>query len=148
VQVGLDHEQLAHVQPQLTQRRRRDGRWRVEQHHQPASLLHRSQAGRQQADLADAGMRQQQLRDRASRPTAARQLGIEYFEPTGDGPLGAAAELVGPPELGVQLLGRQHRPNPGGRPRGEGRIDDEGLGGVHGDTVWTYSYLRKSSDNF
>ena len=73
--------------------RRERGR-RIEQHHQPARFLGRDEAGAQQADFADTGLRQQQLGERAAWPAAAGQLRVERFEPAGHSGVGVAGELV------------------------------------------------------
>ena len=60
------------------------------------------QRRREQADLADPWMRQQQLAQHPARPAAARQLGVEPGKAAGDGLGTAAAELVTEPQGGME----------------------------------------------
>ena len=82
---------------------------RVEDHHQPPGALRRDQRRREQADLADAGMGQQQLAQHPARPAAVGQLGIERGEAARHRTDGAAAELVAEPACRMQGFRRQAR---------------------------------------
>ena len=105
---GVDDEQLLDVEAEAGERRRRQRRRRIEDHHQPTGPLRRDQRRREQADLADAGMRQQQLGERPARPAAAGQLGVERGEAGRHRVAAAAAELVAEPERRMQGFGRTH----------------------------------------
>lgn len=66
------------------------------------------QARLQQADFADARMRGQQFDQRALRPPAARQLRGQRGMAGGNAAIGAARQLRGAPEGGVDVFGAQH----------------------------------------
>jgi len=102
----VDDEQFLDVEAEAGERRRRQGRRRVEHHHQPAGPLRRDQRRREHADLADAGVGQQQLRQGAARPAAAGKLGVETGEAARHGIAADAAELMAEPERRVQGFGR------------------------------------------
>ncbi len=127
----VDDQQLFDVESERGQRPGRQlGGW-IEQHHEPAGLLRGHEAQGQQADLADAGMRQQQLGERTARPAATGELRIELRKPAGHRRLGMPAQLVPEPERRVQRLGRQ-----------------ESSGhSVHLKTVRSYSSRRKRNRN-
>jgi len=99
----VDDEQLLRIDAELRQRRpAQHGRW-IEQHHAAAGLQRRGprdarERRHQQAQLTDAGVRQQQLGQHLMRPAAAGQLGIERGEAArGDTP-GRRAELMRAPQ--------------------------------------------------
>ena len=88
---------------------------RVEDHHRPAGALRRDQRRREQADFADAGMRQQQLAQDPARPAAARQLGVERGETARYRMRRTAPQLVAEPERRMQGFrgpARRHRRPP------------------------------------
>ena len=95
----------------------------------------RRQGRGQQAQLAHAGLGQQQLGQRAMRPAAAGQLGIQGREAAGGGALRRAADLAGPPQRGVQLGqagGARHRVQRGLIDRAGQRVGGGGCGGICG----------------
>jgi hypothetical protein len=76
----------------------------------------RGQHRRQQAQFTDAGVRQQQLGQRARRPAAAGQFGVQFGKAAGVHHAALLADLVGAPQRRVQLLGpRQAGLQTGGR---------------------------------
>ena len=111
----LDDEQFLDGKAERGERRRRQGRGRIEHHDQPSCALRLDQHGREEADLADSRMRQQQLAQHPTRPAAAGQLGVQAGETAGDGLDTAAAELVAKPECGCRVSGvRRTSLAPGG----------------------------------
>ncbi len=62
----------------------------------------RHQGRRQQPQLTNARLRQQQLGEHAMRPTAAGQLGVQRGKAAGPGADGAATQLAGAPHRRVQ----------------------------------------------
>ena len=98
----VDDEQLADIEAQLGERRGRERRRWIEQHHRPAGPLRCHQRRREQAHLADARMRQKQLAQHPPRPAAPGELRVERGETGGHDLAAAAAELVAEPEGGVQ----------------------------------------------
>jgi hypothetical protein len=129
------------VDAQRLQRGRTRLRRRVEPHQAAPGAAHRRQRRREQAQLADAGVRQQQLGQRARRPAATRQLGVERGKAGGQRVVATPAELVRTPQRRVQRLGpgdrhatpRRHRRG-GGTQCSDGRVN-------HRKTVYLYSLL-------
>ena len=106
---GVDDQQLPDVEAEPGERPGREVGGRIEDHHRAAGLLRRDERRGEQADLADARMRQQQLAQAAPRPAAARQLGIERGKAARHPAGGAAAELVAEPERGMERFRRAPR---------------------------------------
>ena len=101
----VDDEELLDVEAEPGQCPGRQVGRRVEDHHQPPGPLRRDQRRREQADLADARMRQQQFAQDPARPAAAGQLGVERGEAAGHGVRGAATQLMTEPQGRMQGFG-------------------------------------------
>lgn len=104
---GGDPEQLARIEPPAHPAGdvRRVGRL----HQGDGAARFQLRQGRaQQADFADAGLRGQQLDQRAQRPAAVRQLGRQGGVAGGQAAGGAARQLGGAPQRGMDLFWRRH----------------------------------------
>lgn len=104
---GGDPEQLARVEPPAHPTG--DVR-RVRRLHQGdgAARFELRQGRAQQADFTDAGLGRQQLDQRAQRPAAVRQLGRQGGVAGGQAAGGAARQLGGAPQRGMDLFWRRH----------------------------------------
>jgi hypothetical protein len=99
---GVHDQQLLGIDAPLRQHPTRQARRWIEQHHQPARLQRDGKAWAEQAHLSEPRMRQQQLGERTSRPTAAGQLRVERDETAGYRVLAAAPELMRMPQRRMQ----------------------------------------------
>ena len=119
------HHQLPQVDPQCRQGPGAGRGRRVEPHHATPLVLQGRQHRRQQAQLTDAGVRQQQLGQHAGRPAATGQLRVELGKAAGHHCLLWTAQLMGAPQRGVECFRRlrpaQHWGGGGHQGRGEGR---------------------------
>ena len=105
---GIDDEQRIEREADLREGRRRQAGRRVEHHDRATVALRLQQRRRQETQLADAGVRQQQLAQATPRPAATWQLAVERREAAGDGIVTAAAELVAEPQGRMQRLRTAH----------------------------------------